>query len=329
MAFFFSLQCFAQTEYIILWDVTWSMKGCVGYHLNGDPIFSEDKDIWDETKLLLNDVIMEIPLNGKSNVKIIPFQDPSKTKYTPLVIERLNVSTQKELLDYVENFEGITDKYQATGTNICKVIDDVYKSMTDQTNTTLLIFSDGEQSENIANYSSDCLLDLKSKFCTWCNITDERKKMYIYELKALNTATGRLDEPCDCIVTTYPSDCRMTIFSTLNPVNSNLLLSYENTHELVISFNNQTQLPPADFKIRVSSSNNKINIPNQDYIYSNESINIPLSDLDIEEGNTESTTLSFEGLTEESCYSFTISPVKLSVIREELSKLKIKEIIVK
>ena len=326
IAFFFSLQCFAQTEYVILWDVTWSMKGTVGFKPSGDTIYNADKDIWDETKLLLKDVIREIPLNGQSNVKIIPFQNPAIKHYTPVVRETLNMSEQQELLDFVDQFDN-GHFSEAKGTNICKAISDVYAGMTDQNNTTLLIFSDGEQSPG-TSYSQDCLKDMKSKFCDWCNLA-ERKKMYIYELKALNTATGRLDDPCDCIVTTYPSDCKMTIFSTLAAVNSNRLLSYENAHELVVSFNNQTQLPPADFKIRVSSSNNRINIPNQDYIYSNQSITIPLSDLGIEEGNTESTTLSFEGLTGEPCYSFTISPVNLSIIREELSKLKIKEIIVK
>ena len=324
--FCLSLNVFPQTEYIILWDVTWSMKGTVGFKPNGDTIYNADKDIWDETKLLLKDVIREIPLNGQSNVKIIPFQNPAIKHYPPLVRETLNMSEQQELLDFVDQFD--TDiVLDANGTNICKAINDVYAGMTDQNNTTLLIFSDGEQSSG-TSYSQDCLEDMKNKFCDWCNLT-ERKRMYIYELKALNPATGRLDDPCDCIVTTYPSDCKMTIFSTLNPINSNRLLSYENANELVISFNNQTQLPPADFKIRVSSSNNSINIPNHDYIYSNQSITIPLSDLDIEEGSTESTTLSFEGLTEEPCYSFTILPVNLSIIREELSKLKIKEIIVK
>ena len=326
IAFFFSLQCFAQTEYVILWDVTWSMKGTVGFKPSGDTIYNADKDIWDETKLLLKDVIREIPLNGQSNVKIIPFQNPAIKHYTPVVRETLNMSEQQELLDFVDQFDN-GHFSEAKGTNICKAISDVYAGMTDQNNTTLLIFSDGEQSPG-TSYSQDCLKDMKSKFCDWCNLA-ERKKMYIYELKALNTATGRLDDPCDCIVTTYPSDCKMTIFSTLTPVKPNRLLSYENARELVVSFNNQTQLPPADFKIRVSSSNNRINIPNQDYIYSNQSITIPLSDLGIEEGNTESTTLSFEGLTGEPCYSFTISPVNLSIIREELSKLKIKEIIVK
>ena len=241
----------------------------------------------------------------------------------------LNISEQKELLEYVENFDGILNKSESVGTNICKVIDDVYDSMTDQTNTTLLIFSDGEQSDGIPAYPNDCLANMKSRFCDWCNLTAERKKMYIYELKALNTTTGRLDEPCECVITTYPSDCKMTIFSTLNPVNSDLLLSYENSNQLVISFNNQTQLPPADFKIRVSSSSNRINIPDQDFIYSNQSITIPLSDLDIEEGNTESTVLSFEGLTAEPCYSFTILPVKLSIIRKELAIITIGTIIVK
>lgn len=324
---FLSFNVFAQTEYIILWDVTWSMKGTVGFKPSGDTIYNADKDIWDETKLLLKDVIREIPLNGKSNVKIIPFQDPDRKVYPPEVRETLNMSEQQELLDFVDQFD--TDiVLDAKGTNICKAINDVYAGMTDQINTTLLIFSDGEQSLG-TSYSQDCLEDMKNKFCDWCNLTDERKKMYIYELKALNPATGRLAAPCDCIVTTYPSDCKMTIFSTLNPINSNLLLSYENANELVISFNKLTQLPPADFKIRVSFSNKRINIPNQAYIYSNQSITIPLSDLDIEEGNTESTTLSFEGLTGKPCYSFTISPVNLSIIRKELSKLKIKEIIVK
>ena len=326
LLFCLSLNVFPQTEYIILWDVTWSMKGTVDFTPNGDTIYNADKDIWDETKLLLKDVIREIPLNGKSIVRIIPFQDPDRKVYPPEVRKTLNMSDQQELLDFVDQFD--TDiVLDANGTNICKAINDVYAGMTDQNNTTLLIFSDGEQSSG-TSYSQDCLKDMKNKFCDWCNLT-ERKKMYIYELKALNPATGRLDDPCDCIVTTYPSDCKMTIFSTLNPINSNRLLSYENANELVISFNNQTQLPPADFKIRVNSSNNKINIPNQDHIYSNQSITLPLSDLDIEEGNTESTTLSFEGLTEEPCYSFTILPVNLSIIREELSKLKIKEIIVK
>ena len=228
----------------------------------------------------------------------------------------------------MEKFEGILHKSQSVGTNICKVLNDVYNSITDQANTTILIFSDGEQSAG-TSYSQDCLEDMKSRFCDWCNLTAERRKMYIYELKALNTTTGRLYAPCECVITTYPSDCKMTIFSTLIPINSNLLLSYENSNQLVVSFNNQTQLPPADFKIRVNSSNNRINIPNQDYIYSNQSITILLSDLDIEEGNTESTVLSFEGLTEEPCYSFAILPVNLSIIREELSKLTIKEIIVK
>ena len=328
LAFFLSLNVFSQTEYIILWDVTWSMKGVVGFDINGNPIFDEEKDIWDETKLLLKDVIREIPLNGKSNVKIIPFQDPDRKVYPEEVRNTLNMSEQQELLEYVDKFTGILHKSESVGTNICKVLDDVYDSITDQANTTLLIFSDGEQSAG-TSYSQDCLEDMKSRFCHWCNLTAERKKMYIYELKELNTKTGRLDEPCECVVVTYPSDCKMTIFSTLNPVNSSLVLSYENSNQLIVSFNNQTQLPPADFKIRVSSSNNKINIPNQDFIYNNQSIVIPLNNLDIEEGNTESTVLSFEGLTEEPCYSFTISPLKLSIIREELSKTKIKEIIVK
>ena len=328
MLFCLSLNVFSQTDYIILWDVTWSMKGCIGY-TDGEPDFDQEKNIWDETKLLLKDVIMEIPLNGKSNVKIIPFQDPIRTKYDGKVIERLNISTQKELLDYVENFKGVTDKSEATGTNICKVIEDVYKSMTDQANTTLLIFSDGEQSKGIANYSDDCLLDLKSKFCTWCNKTDEMKKMYIYELKELNTRTGKLNNPCECVITTYSSDCKMTIFTTLNPINSNLLLSYEKNNNLVISFNNQSQLPPLDFKIRVKSSNSRIYIEDKDFIYSNQSITIPLIDLDIEEGNTESTVLSFEGVTDEACYSFTILPLNLSIIRKELAIIKIGKIIVK
>ena len=327
LLFCLSLNVFPQTEYIILWDVTWSMKGTVAFNPNGDTIYNADKDIWDETKLLLKDVIREIPLNGKSNVKIIPFQDPDRKVYPPVVRKTLNMSEQQELLDFVDQFDN-GHFSQAKGTNICKAISDVYAGMTDQNNTTLLIFSDGEQSAG-TSYSKDCLEDMKSRFCHWCNLTAERKKMYIYELKELNTTTGRLDEPCECVITTYPSDCNMTIFSTLNPINSNFLLSYENAHELVVSFNNQTQLPPSDFKIRVTSSNNRINIPNQDYIYSNQSITIPLSDLDIEEGNTESTTLSFEGDSDKPCYSFTILPVNLSIIREELSKLKIKEIIVK
>ena len=70
LVFFLSLNAFSQTEYIILWDVTWSMKGVEGFDGNSNPRFNKEKDIWDETKLLLKDVIREIPLDGKSTISV-------------------------------------------------------------------------------------------------------------------------------------------------------------------------------------------------------------------------------------------------------------------
>ena len=158
-----SLTVSAQTNnVIILWDVTWSMKGLTGTNpVTGEAIIDSTKDIWKPTKNTIIETIEKLPLDGSYNVKIIPFEDPNNITGFPHEIKDIRSLDSIELLDlidWVRKYDGSPFPLRK-GTNVCQALENVFSSIGNQQNykvyNQILLLSDGGQSARNSGFNNE------------------------------------------------------------------------------------------------------------------------------------------------------------------------------
>ena len=337
LLFCMSLTVSAQTNnVIILWDVTWSMKGLIGTNpVTGEAIIDPTKDIWKPTQNTIIETIEKLPLNGSYNVKIIPFEDPNDPagfSHEIKDIRSLDRIEQQDLIDWVRKYDGSPFPLRK-GTNVCQALDNVFSSIAQQqnydVNNQILLLSDGGQSARNSGFNNEtCLDEQLKKFCkTYCTYQNQQEinRLYLYKLKYVESTIE-----CPCISEpTRNSNCMFTKYTTLNPTPPNDTISYLEiikSLDLNIKFDIFGSNLPNDFRLEVTSSNLEINIMSSNFEDDNLNLRFNLDELRLDPGKKSSTTFSFIGHTNEKCYSFTIKPFKFTVQRDKISTVIIGDV---
>ena len=337
MLFCMSLTVSAQTNnVIILWDVTWSMKGLTGTNpVTGEAIIDSTKDIWKPTKNTIIETIEKLPLDGSYNVKIIPFEDPNNITGFPHEIKDIRSLDSIELLDlidWVRKYDGSPFPLRK-GTNVCQALENVFSSIGNQqnykVNNQILLLSDGGQSARNSGFNNEtCLDEQLRKFCiTYCAYQNQQEtnRLYLYKLKYVESTIE-----CPCISEPLRnSNCMFTKYITLNPTPSNEIISYSEiikSPNLNIKFNILGSDLPDDFRLEVTSSDPEINIISTNFEDYKLNLRFNLDNLNLDAGSERSTTFSFIGHTNEKCYSFNIKPFKFTVKRHKISTVIIGDV---
>ena len=312
------------TDYTILWDVTWSMKGACGW----DPVsktfdICPDKDIWDETKELIIETINNIPTDGTSNVLVYPFDNPgaSKFKLEYKQIDGLDEDERDQLIEWVRAFDG-PPMHLSSNTNVCLALDNVYemKSMGSngcKDNQLLFLFTDGKQ--NVKGYNPEtCVDDFFEKFCDkLCNCPTE-SKLYNFILKAYQ-GSGR--PVCECIVvvdTTIPEpkpDCKILKPIILDPINTSIDKGNEflENPKLDVPFKLLGSSLPSDFKLSIDSNNNNLIIKDSSFDAKTKVLRIVFEKPTIIVNSSLETVFDLFGETDDECYKITINPFTLHI----------------
>ena len=143
---FFSLEIFAQKrDDLILWDVTYSMKGQTAIGI--DP----DMDIWEETKDLIIAQIGNMQPDGISAIHILPFQNPSDNPENLdwVIEEDINRPKIAKLQKWVEDFD-FPFNQSGRSTNLCGALELAMQKITSLRERSdeiiLAVYSDGGQS---------------------------------------------------------------------------------------------------------------------------------------------------------------------------------------
>lgn len=339
ISFFIILFCLSLTassqtnNVIILWDVTWSMKGHVGHPPGADaskPNIDSTKRIWEPTKENIIETIEKLPVNGSYNVKIIPFEDPNDPagfSHEIKDIRSLDRIEQQDLIDWVRKYDGSPFDLRK-GTNVCQALDNVFSSIAQQQrydiNNQILLLSDGGQSARNSGFNNEtCLDEQLSKFCkTYCAYQNQQEtnRLYLYKLKYVQSTIQ-----CPCISEPKRnSNCMFTKYITLNPTPTNESISYSeiiNSLDLNIRFSIFGSDLPNDFRIEVTSSDPEINVIAANFENDNLNLKFNLDNLNLDSGSERSTILSFIGYTDEKCYGFNIKPFKFTVVNQKISKV--------
>lgn len=330
MLFCMSLTVSAQTNnVIILWDVTWSMKGLTGTNpVTGEAIIDSTKDIWEPTKNTIIETIEKLPINGSYNVNIIPFENPSAPTGFPHEIKdirSLDRIEQQDLIDWVRKYEG-SPFHLRKNTNICQALENVFNSIAQQddaVNNQIILLCDGRQNTHFQGSTKDkCFDEQLRKFCmTYCNYQNQQEsdRLYLYKLKLVNS-----NVECPCIIndTVLDSECVFTKKLFLDPVSFSETVSYSEiikSPDLNIKFNILGSDLPDDFRLEVASSDPEIKIISTNFENYNLNLRFNLDQLNLDAGSERSTTFSFIGHTNEKCYSFNIKPFKFTVVRNKIS----------
>ncbi|MDG2311165.1 MAG: hypothetical protein P8L64_02120, partial [Flavobacteriales bacterium] len=169
---FLSFNVFAQSEHIILWDVTYSMKGYDGFKI------IPGNDIWDETKEKIIQQIENIQADGKTSIYIYPFQNPSDNPagLDWKVSKNFNTIQKTQLIEWVRDFDFNFVSGPRKSTNVCEALNQAYvkiDSFSKFDQIILALYTDGEQSDKSKLVSCDydkttCLSDQVNRFCDLC-----------------------------------------------------------------------------------------------------------------------------------------------------------------
>jgi len=334
IVFFFSLQCLAQKrDVLILWDVTYSMKGSTA---NGiDPA----KDIWAETKELIIAQIGNMESNGISTIHILPFQNPSDNpENLDWKVERnINHDKKDKLQKWVKDFD-FPFNTSGRSTNLCGALElamEKIASLQGQSDEIILaVYSDGGQSD--ASYLKGCSFDAAtcvnekvSQFCEKLCPVLSGNRFYFLKLKNYNS---NIISDCHCLQDIHLGDQDgiklQRLFSTRPSPGVKRLFLRESIQTHPINFINVLGEKPKDLRVTASSNNSNITVSNTVDIDSDGNFIIEILTANVSEGASEETKINFEGLSNNNV-DVTIEPLNIIIINEQKSKVVIKGITIK
>jgi len=343
IAFLFTSNIYAQDvqNVIVLWDVTWSMKGKTATGTQGKPIIDLSKKIWEETKVVLDQTLSNIATNGTVNVKIIPFEDPSNINgfnHEVKVVKSLDKDELTDLRIWLKEYDG-SPWDQPSNTNLCMVLDQTYKelevlqnenaSISRKTKTTVMLFSDGNQTATDPNYSSNCLDDLFARYCNWVQQIpsgDAIHDMFVIELKNMNIDRNSLVQFPNCIKIIGPDpQCKFTNTVILTLPQSSLKMDMQDfdskNSQIEILFEESIGRLPDDFTFDITSSNNRFEI--ESIVSNGPSIQIKFNELELSGGEMINTRLTFKGRTDKPCYKFEVDSYEFYLQKQQYKKILI------
>ena len=309
------------TDYTILWDVTWSMKGACRWNA-GPKTFTicDSLNIWDETKDLIIETIMNIPTDGTSNVLIYPFDNPdaSKFKLEYNQFDGLDEDERDQLIEWVRAFDGPPMKY-FSNTNVCLALDNVYEmnsmvSKACKVNQNLYLFTDGKQ--NVAGYNPEtCVYDFMAKFCDDLCDCPYENKLFNFILKAYK---GSGNPVCKCIVVvdlTSPADCKILKPIILDPVNTRIVKGnkFIKDPKLDLQFRLRASSFPSDFKLSIDSNNNNLIIKEYSFDTNTKVLSIVFEKPIVPVDSFLEVGFNLFGETDDECYEITIHPFSLRI----------------
>ena len=331
IAFILSLNLSGQTNYVVvLWDVTWSMKGCTPC-ANPNP----NQDIWDETKEGLKNIINNQKLDGSVTLEIMPFDDwnSSFPSYEPMKYTSFNENEKSELLDWVDNFD--IDEDRVTGTDICGAVDRAYEkvnSFNAQSNRVYLL-TDGAQSEGRKMYNNEtsfydadqCFCNRVREFCNrFCTGANESgNKLLVLELQP---GTNTCDfSTCGC-VDEVSVGCPGKFGYGLSPIikNYNKTIKKSSMIEIVVDFEETLDSDePKGFSVTSASDSRLVQIESN---YSNGEMIIQLDASRISPGSQETFRVFFSGSSDDDCYNnenITIEDIWITITNKEAWEISI------
>ena len=327
LVFFLSLNAFSQTEHIILWDVTYSMKGCCA---DGKVVTAES--IWEETKDKIIQQIENISANGRTSIYILPFQNPSDNpaKLDWKVVSNINNVKKTELKKWVREFEFDFDGVKKRSTNVCEALNTAYDKIDSFSNSKqiiLALYTDGMQTkkEELRNCEYDyrtCLNEQVGRFCDLCDELD-RNRLYVLKLKDY---TSNIKINCDCVieVETPPIPTYRS-----KPHTSNQYFLEENiVGEKLIIFDDVLGNMPVDLLVTAVSSNPNIIINKNVNVNENGDFTIVFQKVTVGENQREFTKISFKGASDDNV-EITIEPLSVEIENVMKSTVVIQEIKIK
>ena len=314
------------TDYTILWDVTWSMKGSTVWD-NTSKTFTldPDLDIWDETKDLIIETINNIPTDGTSNVLIYPFDNPgaNKFKLEYKQIDGLDEDERDQLIEWVRVFDG-PPMHLFSNTNVCLALDNVYEmnsmaSKACKVNQNLYLFSDGKQ--NVAGYNpKTCVDDFMAKFCDNLCKCNDKSKMIIFKLKAYN---GNDKPVCKCtlIIDSTIEDeqeCKVLKPVILEPLITKVSKGNEfiKSPKLEVKFQSLSASLPDDFEFFIDSNNINLVIKQYTFDAKTNVLSVEFKKPTIQEGYSIDVVFNLYGTTVDKCYDIQIAPFSLHIVNE-------------
>ena len=334
IVFFFSLQCLAQKrDVLILWDVTYSMKGSTA---NGiDPA----KDIWAETKELIIAQIGNMESNGISTIHILPFQNPSDNpENLDWKVERnINHDKKDKLQKWVKDFD-FPFNTSGRSTNLCGALElamEKIASLQGQSDEIILaVYSDGGQSD--ASYLKGCSFDAAtcvnekvSQFCEKLCPVLSGNRFYFLKLKNYNS---NIISNCHCLQDIHLGDQDgiklQRLFTTRPSPSVKRLFLREAIQTHTINFIQVLGERPKDLRVSALSNNSNISISNTVDIDSDGNFLIEILSANVPEGASEETKINFEGLSNNNV-DVTIEPLNIIIVNEQKSKVVIKGIKIK
>jgi len=325
---FLSFNVFAQTEHIILWDVTYSMKGCCDQ--SGKLVPADD--IWYETKEKIIQQIDNIHADGKTSIYILPFQNPSDNpaKLDWRVSKDINAINKTQLKEWVRDFD--IDFTFNRSTNVCEALNIAYDkidSFSDSEQIILALYTDGKQSHKsklkYCAYDHDtCLRDQVNRFCNLCDTLD-RNRFYILKLK--NYTSGIIVN-CSCVIETEIVDSPSFYRSKPHKSPKDFLEDNVVGKQLIV-FDDVFGEMPVDLSVTAFSSNPNIIINENVNVNENGNLTIEFQKVVVGENQSEFTEISFEGTSKASSVKITIEPLDVRIENVKKSVITIEGITIR
>ena len=324
---FLSFNVFAQSEHIILWDVTYSMKGYDGFKI------IPNNDIWDETKEKIIQQIENIQADGKTSIYIYPFENPSDNPagLDWKVSKNFNANQKTELIEWVRDFSFNHKSGPRKSTNVCEALNQAYikiYSFSKFDQIILALYTDGEQSDKSKLVSCDydkatCLRDQVNRFCNLCDTLD-KNRLYILKLK---NYTSGITAKCSCVI---EKDVVESFYRSIPHTSPKEFLEDNVVGKQLIVFDDVFGKMPDDLIVTAVSSNPNIIIHENVNVDENGDLIIDFQKVKIGENEIEVAEISFTGTSAAATsYEITIEPLDVKIENVKKSSVKIEGITIR
>ena len=324
---FLSFNVFAQSEHIILWDVTRSMNGWDGVKI------VPAKDIWDETLEKIIQQIENIPADGKTSIYIYPFQNPSDNPagLDWKVSKNFNTIQKTQLIEWVRDFDFDFKSGNQRSTNVCGALNKAYDKIDSFSNyeqIILALYTDGEQSDKSKLASCDydkatCLRDQVNRFCDLCDTLD-KNRLYILKLK--NYASG-ITAKCSCVIEKPAVE---SFYRSIPHTSPKDFLEDNVVGKQLIVFDDVFGKMPDDLRVTAVSSNPNIVIHENVNVDDNGDLIIDFQKVTVGENKIEVAEISFTGTSAAGAsYEITIEPFVVKIENVKKSRVEIEGITIR
>ena len=324
---FLSINVFAQSEHIILWDVTYSMKGYDGFKI------IPGNDIWDETKEKIIQQIENIQADGKTSIYIYPFQNPSDNPagLDWKVSKNFNTIQKTQLIEWVRDFDFNFVSGPRKSTNVCEALNQAYvkiDSFSKFDQIILALYTDGKQSVKSKSkflfYDHDtCLRDQVNRFCDLCDSLD-KNRLYILKLK---NYTSGITAKCSCVIEKGVVE---SFYRSIPHTSPKDFLEDNVVGKQLIVFDDVFGKIPDDLRVTAVSSNPNIVIHENVNVDDNGDLIIDFQKVTIGENEIEVAEISFTGTSAAGAsYEITIEPFVVKIENVKKSRIKIEGITIR